>query len=210
MFVPLPVRFDLPLAHQPLPDHKLNPPSISVHSNALLIDEVYDVGKRDMEVLRALISRIAAIGCPDCWVLGESHVGPHPHDRTYLFNTLLSSLRDKKREENVYWPSCYRCWIPFQPPCSHPGIKKGDQISPEDCPYAEIPHFIPTLCSLIYIYDSPSRPFLAQVSSVLSLNPPLTHTMSRFLQWMTEPASSPDSIPNFALFIITFSQCFDR
>ena len=197
------------MVQQLVPQSKA-PCSISVESNALLIDQAYETGKRDMEALRAIVSHASAIGCADCWVLGESHVGSHSHNRSYLFNTLLSSLRAKRREENVFWPSCYRCWVPFQAPCGHPGIKKGDQILPEDCPYPEIPHLIPTLCSLIYIYDDPSRSFLTRVSATLALNPPLSLSMSRFLQWVTEPASSADKVPNFALFLITFSQCFNR
>ncbi|KAH0826845.1 hypothetical protein J3R83DRAFT_4377 [Lanmaoa asiatica] len=208
--VPLPVRFDLPLVQQTPPQPKAAPLSISVQSNALLIEQAYDAGKQDMEALYTIISRISAMGCADCWVLGESHLGTHEHKRPYLFNTLLSSMRSKRREENTFWPSCYRCWVPFQAPCGHPGIKKGDQVLPEDCPYPEIPHLIPTLCSLVYIYDDRSRSFLTRVSAMLTLDPPLSHTMSRFLQWITEPAQSADIVPNFALFLIAFSQCYDR
>ena len=186
------------------------PLSISVLSNAALIDQAYDAGQQDMEALRATISRVSAMGCADCWVLGESHVGPHEHKRPYLFNMLLSSVCAKRREEIIFWPSCYRCWVPFQAPCSHPSIKKGDCVLPEDCPHPEIPHLIPTLCSLIYIYDNPSTSFLAKVSAALPLDPPLSHSMSRFLQWITEPAPSADRVPNFTLFLITFSECFSR
>lgn len=203
----MPVRLDLPLVQQ---KSKAPPLSISVESNAMLIDQSYETGKQDMDVLRTIISRVSAIGCADCWILCESHVGPHEHDRSYLFDTLLSSLRAKKRENNTFWPSCYRCWVPFQAPCSHPSIKKGDCVLPEDCPHPEIPHLIPTLCSLVYIYDDPSRPFLSQVSATLTLDPPLSHTMSRFLQWVTEPAPSADRVPNFALFLIAFSKRFNR
>jgi hypothetical protein len=203
----MPVQLDLPLVQQ---KSKAPPLSISVESHAMLIDQSYETGKQDMDVLHTIISCVSTIGCAYCWILCKSYIGPHEHNPSYLFDTLLSSLCAKKRENNMFQLSCYCCWVSFQVPCRHPSIKKGDLILPEDCPHLEIPHLIPTLCSLVYIYDDPSRPFLSQVSATLTLDPPLSHMMSQFLQWVTEPAPSADRVPNFALFPIAFSKCFNR
>ena len=177
----------------------------------MLIDRAYETGKHDMQKFFDVVSRVANQGCGDCWILGKSVVQSHRHqDRPYLFKSLLSSLRAKQRTENVYWPSCYLCWIPFQAPCSHPGIRRGDKIEPDDCPFPSIPYLIPALCSMVYIYDDSSRTFLSRVSASLSIDPPLTDSMSRFIDWVTEPSPSADKIPNFAMLLTTFSECFDR
>ncbi|KAF8422586.1 hypothetical protein L210DRAFT_852295 [Boletus edulis BED1] len=227
LFAPQSLRFDLPFVKQPIAlQHtpSSDPPSIppvilpisnSVERNANLIRHAYDKGREKIERLRMLISRVTSINCADCWVLGEYHIGPHNHTRPYLFDSLVSSLRAKRRDENVFWPSCYFCWIPFRAPCNHPAIRKGDKLIPDNCPNTEIPYLIPTLVSLIYLYDDTlnnSRSFLEPLSTRLSLEPPISshNPLSRFLEWITQQADSPDSIPNFALFLITFSECFQR
>ncbi|KAI9452391.1 hypothetical protein HD554DRAFT_827680, partial [Boletus coccyginus] len=221
LFVPRPLRFDLPLFKQPvalvqapLPHEPVAPPpSKSVETNADLIRHAYNKGKEKIERLRMVICHVTAINCADCWVLGESHIGPHTHTRPYLFDSLMSSLRAKKRDDNIFWPSCYLCWIPFRTPCNHPAISRGDKILPDGCPNTDIPYLIPTLVSLIYLYDDvldSSRSFLAPLSARLSLQPPISsqNPLSQFLDWVTRPADSPDSIPNFAAFLNGFSECF--
>ena len=224
LLLPQPLRFDLPLVEQPIAPtcatcqnkpSTLPPITLSVESNAGRIRDAYDSAKGQLAQLRRIICRVAAIDCADCWILGESHVGPHTHTRPYLFHTLLSSLRAKRRMENTFWPSCYLCWVPFRPPCDHPSIRRGDRIVPDDCPNARVLHLIPTLVSLIYLYDDPSdsgRSFLSSLSMKLSLEPALSShkPLSQFLDWMTQPPCSPDRLPNFALFLITFSECFNR
>ncbi|KAH0825908.1 hypothetical protein J3R83DRAFT_7662 [Lanmaoa asiatica] len=223
LFVPQPLRFDLPVVMQPTVPvqapsrhEPVAPPlSNSVQANADLIRNAYDKGKEKIEQLRMLIRRVTAINCADCWVLGESHIGPHTHTRPYLFDSLISSLRAKRRDDNVFWPSCYLCWIPFRAPCFHPSISRGDKLFPEGCPNAEIPYLLPTLVSLIYLYDDvldSSKSFLAPLSLRLSLQPPISshNPLSQFLDWITQPADSPDTVPNFALFLNSFSECFHR
>ncbi|KAG9311149.1 hypothetical protein JVU11DRAFT_8215 [Chiua virens] len=224
LFVPQPLRFDLPLVKKPTvpapiacwnkaPPLPVSVP-LSIEANADHIRNAYNTGRAQLEALRRIIARIAAIDCPDCWILGESRVEPHTHTRPYLFNSLLSSLRAKKRTENTFWPSCYLCWVPFRAPCDHPVIRRGDKLAADDCPNAKIPYLIPTLVSLVYLYDgrSDSRSFLSSLSTKLLLQPALSSEkpLSQFLDWMTEPSPSPDRIPNFAVFLIAFSECFNR
>ena len=177
----------------------------------MLINKAYDAGKRGMWALYVIVSHVAAQGCGDFWILGKNVTQSHCHqDHPYLFKGLLLSLQAKQRTENVYWPSCYLCWIPFQAPCNHPSIRWGDKIEADDCPFPSIRYLIPALCSMIYVYDDLSRSFLSRVSTSLSLNPPLTDSTSCFIDWVTKPSPSADKIPNFTLLLTTFSECFDR
>lgn len=221
LFVPQPLRFDLPLVKTPnvLSRNKRSqlPASVplSVESNADRLRHAYDVGRGQLEELRKLICRVTAIDCADCWILAEFHAGPHTHNRHYLFNQVVSSLRSRPRTENTFWPSCYQCWVPFRSPCNHPAIRRGDKLAPDDCPNPNIPNLIPTLLSLIYLNDDPSngaRSFLSSVSVKLSLKTPLSSVkpLVEFVNWITQPSTSPDTIPNFALFLIAFSECFKR
>ena len=164
-----------------------------------------------MQVLYAIVSHVAAQGCRDCWVLGKNVMQSHcQQDLPYLFKGLLLSLPAKQRTENIYWPSCYLCWIPFQAPCNHPSIRWGNKIKADNCPFPSIYYLIPALCSMIYIYDDSSISFLFHMSTSLSLNPPLTDRMSCFIDWVTELSPSADKIPNFAFLLTTFSECFNR
>ena len=133
-----------------------------------------------------IVSYMAAQGCRDCWVLGKNVMQSHHNqDHPYL---LLLHLQAKQRTENVYWPSCYLCWIPFQAPCSHPSIRWGNKIKTDDCPFPSIYYLISVLCSIIYNDDNPSRSFYLH-AAFLSLNLPLT--MSCFIDWVTKLDSPP-------------------
>ena len=182
---------------------------ISVLHNGELVSSIYDVGKERMQALQGVIARVTAMNCMDCWVLGEPQVGPHEHQRPYRFPSVLSALRAKKREHHVFWPSCHLCWVPFQAPCNHPSITRDDRIVSDDCP-GEIPYLISNIMCLIYLYDNDLRNFLSKVSNTLSLQPPLSSAipLAQFTEWITQPASSPNNLPNFALFLIVFSDCF--
>ena len=216
--VPQALRFDLPFVNQPItptdpvtsPGH-ITPMSMSVTNNGELVNAVHKVGKGGMETLWGVISRVTAMNCIDCWVLGKPQVGPHEHQHSYCFPSILSALHAKNRENHIFWPLCHLCWVPFRPPCSHPSIARGDRIVSDDCP-SKIPYLIPSIVTLIYLYNNESRDFLSQVSNSLSLQPPLSSAapLAQFTEWVTQPASSPNTLPNFALFLITFSQCFDR
>lgn len=218
MDTPQALRFDLPCVKQSVsvPESVTSPPLVapmskSVVNNGDIVHSVYDVGKKRMQAFREIISRVTAMHCIDCWVFGEPRVGPHEHERSYRFTSVLSAIRAKKREEHVFWPSCHLCWVPFRAPCNHPSIARGDKILSDDCP-SDIPYLIPSIITLIYLYDNDSRGFLSKISNTLCLQPPLSSAMplAQFTEWITQPASSPDTIPNFALFLLTFAQCFDR
>ncbi|KAF8418659.1 hypothetical protein L210DRAFT_3578829 [Boletus edulis BED1] len=211
LHAPQALRFDLPVVCKVVAPSNPLPVSVSVQSNGQAIQDLYQVGHGKLQRLRKVIAHVTAIRCADCWVLGEAQVGQHTHARHYRFASLLSSLRAKQRKDNTFWPACYLCWIPFHAPCSHPQLRRGDRITSGDCPNPHSPYLIPTLITLIYLHDDKLNA-LSQVTGVLGLNPPMStkDPLERFIEWISEPPHSPDAIPNYALFLITFAECFNK
>ncbi|KAH0833799.1 hypothetical protein J3R83DRAFT_10949, partial [Lanmaoa asiatica] len=211
LHAPQPLRFDLPTVQKAVAPLVTLPCSQTVESNGKIVQDLYETGRGKLQGLRKVIKHVTAINCPDCWVLGESQLADHVHARHYRFAPLLSSLRSKQRKENTFWPSCYLCWVPFRVPCSHPQFHRGEKATAAACPNANVPYLIPTLVALIYLLDN-NLNALARISDALGLKPPISKAdpLDRFIEWITEPAHSPDTIPNYALFLITFSDCFSR
>jgi hypothetical protein len=74
-----------------------------------------------------------------------------------------------------------------------------------------MPYTIPTLITLIFMYDNHDNTqhgFLSRISSTLGIES-LEHFTS-LRKWMSVQPESPDDLPRFIRFLITFSQCFDR
>jgi len=162
--------------------------SISVASNAKILQDQRVIGQSELELLQKVLDSISALGCVDCWYSG-AHVDqsslPHNHNPGNLFQACASSLKSKKIPTIRHWPFCYLCWVPFRTPCFHPPHKRDGIADPKQCPHSD---HLPRLVTLIW-HDLDKRKQLEQ-----QLGADFSR-FSVFLNWLMVPGLAADAIP---------------
>jgi hypothetical protein len=171
--------------------------SISVASNANILQEQRKVGMAELQILKHVLDRVSSVGCVECWfkdqVIPPSTL-PHHHDHDREFKTIGSAMRARDIPFMDNWPICYLCWVPFNPPCFHPPHLKKHAAKLEDCPY---PNVLPLLVNLIW-HDSVKRARMEEL-----LGAPFFPIM-KFTQWMRLPLSGAHEIPRPHQFIVAY------
>jgi hypothetical protein len=180
------------------------PQSISVRTNAQVLQEEHAFGLQELQLLQKMLGSIDMMGCVDCW-FKDPHAArtPLPHDHQYsrMFQPSESALRSKQIPPITHWPFCYLCWVPFRSPCFHPPHRKGVPAKTEDCPY---PNTLPRLTALIW-HDQDMR---CQVESALGIKAETFKPFSSFTEWLFTPESTADRIPRQHQFILAYYRLY--
>jgi superfamily II DNA/RNA helicase len=186
-----PMRLDLPRVSPT--DLK----SISVASNANILQEQRKVGLAELGILKHILDRISSVGCVECWFADEAVLPstlPHSHDHDRAFKTIGSAMKAKDIPFMDNWPICYLCWVPFHPPCFHPPHRRKHAAVSEDCPH---PGVLPLLVNLIW-HDPIKR---TRIEEVLGAQ---LFPISKFTQWIRLPLSGAHEIPRPHQFIVSY------
>jgi hypothetical protein len=181
--------------------------TISVESSGEKIDQAIEAGLAKMVLLKKILDRISAIGCIECWVMGMPSKDPLPHKHSQKMGLSLASLQSIKHVEHIFWPFCYRCWVPFRYPCNHPAIPRG-RVLDTQCPYPEFPSTIPHLILAIHTYvNGQSLEDIEKFSSAVQL-PDKWKYPYLFYPWLSVRCEKPGEIPNPFKFILAFYNVF--
>ena len=177
--------------------------SISVASNASILQEQRKVGLAELQIIKHVLDRVSSVGCVDCWFKAEAVLPstlPHHHHHDRAFEIIGRAMKAKKIPFMENWPICYLCWVPFNPPCSHPPHLKNHVANPEDCPH---PNALPLLVNLIW-HDPVKRARMEEL-----LGAPFS-PLIKFTEWMLLPLSGAQEIPRVHQLIATYYKEYRR
>lgn len=141
-----------------------------------------------MQQLSQILSVIKMAGCVECWVQCEPPSrSKHTHSPHKDLDDHLDYLRQAHFKDNLRFPFCYVCWIPFGSPFYHPRVS--------DSPCLNHEYAVQKLVLLIF-YHCRAHPEIAEgVAALLVMDVSVLTLWINFAYWATgDTAKLPNHI----------------
>lgn len=172
----------------------------------------------ELVILKHIIDRIVAVGCPYCWVHDLVDPEPRPHTHHKLdgwFDVWFSSIQCTNFSKFKVWPICFLCWLPFRESFGHDSHDKGMIIDPSKCPHHDtIPKILPRVTALILtkVPEADRAKFLSPIAQDVGLDrwEKNWETPAMFCDWIKVEPKDQTNIPRHAKFLISYYRRYKK
>lgn len=128
--------------------------------------------------------------------------GEHSHEKDMVVSMQVGRLSSIHLDRRLHWPVCYHCWIPFDPPCSHPPIVKNQTIV---CPFEEkCPKLLKHLVAHAYVHLQAHEPDIHHIAASLGVTEITIRQNQGFYKWIAIVNNDGVDPPNALRFLIAW------